>query len=325
MTGTATGSAVYGDAVAVYGFLAGGDDTPAVRGGGRAGTFYGDAGLLGEGGVATGGQDTISFAGGASAGATAVGDIADVAGRLSGGSDVITGGSGADRLYGDAITVSASGSLKGGSDTINGGDGNDTYVVDAATNIVDESASGSSGTDTVQSGAVSINLTLSGRFKGSIENVTLLGSAGLNATGNSLANVLTGNDAANTLNEREGADTLTGDGGNDTFLFDTTLRFGNADRIADFSNATGNNDTIRLDDAVFSGGGLKSNQFLAAGAFHANTSGTATELDDRILYNTATGQLFWDADGSKAGGVAGVLLATLDGAPALSGADFFVV
>lgn len=292
---------------------------------------------------------------------------------------MITGSSGADRLYGDAVTVSASGSLKGGSDTINGGDGNDTiwgdwksalgkvkggndklyggdgndaifgnggndlldggkgsdtmqggagndiYVVDAATDIVDESASGSSGTDMVQSGAVSINLTLSGRFKGSIENVTLLGTANLNATGNSLANVLTGNDAANTLNGREGADTLTGGGGNDTFLFDTTLRFGNADRIADFSNATGNNDTIRLDDAVFSGGGLKSNQFLAAGAFHANTSGTATELDDRILYNTATGQLFWDADGSKAGGVAGVLFATLDGAPALSSVGFFVV
>ena len=380
VTGTAAGSAVYGDAVAVYGFLAGGDDTLSVRSGGKAGVFHGDAGLLGEGGVATGGRDTITLAGSAfSGGATAVGDVAEVSGRLSGGSDAITGSVGADKLYGDAITVSASGSLKGGNDTITGGDGNDTihgdwksasgaakggndklfggtgndtiygnggndlldggtggdtmqggagndaYVVDASADIVDESALGSSGTDTVQSSAISVNLTLSGQFKGAIENVALLGSAALNAGGNSLANVLTGNSAANTLNGREGADTLTGGGGNDTFLFDTALEPGNVDRIADFSNATGNDDTVRLDDAVFAGGGLTANQILASGSFAANASGTATELDDRIIHNTATGQLFWDADGSKAGGVAGVLFATLDGSPTLGSADFFVV
>lgn len=37
---------------------------------------------------------------------------------------------------------------------------------------------------------------------------------------------------------------------------------------------------------------------LAPGAFRSGTLNYATELDDRIIYNTSNGALFYDADGS---------------------------
>ncbi|HEY8356476.1 MAG TPA: M10 family metallopeptidase C-terminal domain-containing protein, partial [Ramlibacter sp.] len=53
-----------------------------------------------------------------------------------------------------------------------------------------------------------------------LENLTLLGSAAVNATGNSLRNVLVGNAADNILDGKRGADTLKGGAGNDTYHVD---------------------------------------------------------------------------------------------------------
>ncbi len=60
---------------------------------------------------------------------------------------------------------------------------------------------------------------------------------------------------------------------------------------------------------------------LAAGAF--TTGSAATQADDRIVYNTATGALLFDADGT--GGAAAVQFATLAGGLALTSADFLVI
>ena len=77
-------------------------------------------------------------------------------------------------------------------------------------------------------------------------------------------------------------------------------------------------DKIYLDNAVF---GVLADGALAAGAFRSGTA--AADADDRIIYNSATGALFYDADGNGAG--AAVQFATLSTGLALSASDFLVI
>ena len=95
-----------------------------------------------------------------------------------------------------------------GNDDMSGGAGNDTYIVDAENDQVHESSN--QGNDTVRS-------TVSWTLGSNVENLVLLGTAAINATGNSLANVLTGNSASNELNGGGGADTMIGGAGDDTY------------------------------------------------------------------------------------------------------------
>ncbi len=154
-------------------------------------------------------------------------------------------------------------------------------------------------------------------------------------TGNQLANVLDGLGGNDTLSGGSGADTLLGGGGNDLliggngndvltgnagldlFRFTGTLSAtGNVDRITDFVVA---DDTMQLDDAGFVGiGGLGA---LSAGAFRAGTA--AADASDRVIYDSATGKLYFDADGNGAG--AQVLFATLTAGTALTVTDFVIV
>jgi Ca2+-binding RTX toxin-like protein len=132
----------------------------------------------------------------------------------------------------------------------------------------------------------------------------------INLTGNEFGNALYGNNGANTLNGGAGGDYLQGYGGADMFQFTTALGNGNVDQIADFVSGT---DKIALDDAIFGA--------LGAGAFAFGAQ--AQDADDRIVYNSATGQLFFDADGNGAG--AAVLFATLQPGTALTASDFMVI
>jgi Ca2+-binding RTX toxin-like protein len=98
------------------------------------------------------------------------------------GDDTLDGGPGADTMYGEA--------------------GNDAYLVDNPADVVVESAG--NGIETVRS---SVTYAL----PANVENLTLVGNAAINGTGNALDNVLAGNGAANVL---------TGGTGNDTYVFD---------------------------------------------------------------------------------------------------------
>ncbi|ASF46987.1 calcium-binding protein [Methylovulum psychrotolerans] len=123
-----------------------------------------------------------------------------------------------------------------GADTLTGGLGNDSFIVDnVADSVVENSGEG---TDTVQA---SVSYILAAN----VENLTLTGSATLNGTGNTLANVLTGNSAMNILNGGAGADTLTGGAGSDIFVFGTVT--GGADKVLDFVSGT---DKLQVLDGV---------------------------------------------------------------------------
>src|SRR5262249_13112060 len=186
------------------------------------------------------------------------------------------------------------------------GDGNDTYVVDNAGDVVTEAAG--QGTDTVQS---SLTYTLGAN----LENLTLTGVGNIKGTGNGLVNHVDGNAGNNVIDGMLGNDILSGGGGHDAFLFDTALT-SNIDTVVGFSTAI---DTIRLHKSAFTA--FTTTGTLAAAAFDLGTA--ASDADDRIIYNTATGNLFYDRDGT--GAAAAVEFAHLNGNPALSNTNFFIV
>jgi hypothetical protein len=212
----------------------------------------------------------------------------------------VVGNQGANALFGG-----------GGADLLYGLGGDDTYYVDAG-DTVTEAANG--GFDAAYA---STSFTLNGgaqvEWLSAVDNNA---TTALDLTGNDLANYVVGNQGANVLNGGGGADVLIGYGGADIFAFTTALGAGNGDFISDFLSGT---DKIALDDAVFAGiGGLGT---LNASAFVTGTA--AQDGNDRIVYNSATGELFFDADGTGAG--AAMLFATLQGHPSLSASDFQVI
>jgi len=108
--------------------------------------------------------------------------------------------------------------------------GNDTYIVDDVGDVVTESLN--AGNDTVQA-SISYSLT------DNVENLTLTGTANINATGNALNNILTGNAADNLLSGLDGNDTLAGNLGNDTLDGGTG---------ADTMSGSAGNDTYVVDN-----------------------------------------------------------------------------
>jgi Ca2+-binding RTX toxin-like protein len=192
----------------------------------------------------------------------------------------------------------------GGNDTLDGGAGNDTYVVDSTLDVLVEAAAG--GTDTVIS---TVSLTLAEN----VDNLVLGGAAALNGSGNTAANVLTGNAANNQLAGQAGNDTLSGGLGNDTlnggigndllsggagldlFVFNSLLA-SNVDTISDFAAG----DLFQLDRTIFTA--LSAGATLTAAEFLAGAGvATATNAQQRILHNTTSGALLYDADGNGTG------------------------
>jgi|GEM_PF-2022034 len=220
--------------------------------------------------------------------------------------NILTGNNAANTLNGGA-----------GADEMKGMGGDDRYIVDNAGDKVSETATG--GRDTVES---SVSFSLAGQY---IEVLRLTGSAAIDGTGNNQANNLYGNAAANTLSAAggddklfggAGSDMLTGGTGADRFVFDTPLNAAtNVDKILDFTVA---DDTIELDRSIFTGiaGGT-----LGASAFVTGTA--AADANDRIVYDSATGNIWYDADGSGAG--AAMMFANVSAGTMLTNADFFGV
>ena len=169
--------------------------------------------------------------------------------------------------------------------SVNGGPGDDTFIL-RSTDIVIFEGNGQ-GTDTVDS---TVSAALSSFHIAHLENLTLIGSAAIDGTGNGLNNVITGNAAANKLQGLDGNDTLHGGAGND--ILDGGA---GADRL---EGGLGN-DTYVVDawDMVVDAGGtdtvVSSSSFslasLASIEKLAASGSAAISLSGNALANTITG------------------------------------
>jgi Ca2+-binding RTX toxin-like protein len=229
----------------------------------------------------------------------------------NGGNDQLLGGGGNDQFNGGAGNDYIDGGA--GIDGMGGGLGNDDFIIDTVGDTIFEFAG--QGTDRA---LVTVNHTLNANVEiGAIitaaSGITLTGNADGNTlfgnSGNDMLNGGGGNDAfsAGAGNDRVagglGNDGMSGGAGADTFAFDTALNaVTNVDFIADFVVA---DDTVALSRAIFdqlAGGGGST---LLAAEFRAGAA--AADADDRIIVDGATGNLFYDPDGT--GGAAQVLFA----------------
>ena len=215
------------------------------------------------------------------------------------GNDTLLGGAGDDTLLGGAGDDLLDGER--GADMMLGGAGNDTYRVDHVRDAIGESAGG--GIDTV------ISMLRDFTLPANVENLVLGGTGRQHGSGNDLANTINGNVAANIL---------TGGGGADRFVFDDALGPANVDTVTDFASGS---DKLVLDHLVFDGLAFGT---LAAASFRAGPdlqAGVATT--DRVFFDTTTGTLSFDADGSGAG--AAVVFATIAVGHAVVASDIIVI
>jgi Ca2+-binding RTX toxin-like protein len=198
----------------------------------------------------------------------------------------LVGGTGNDSFNGGAGNENLVGGL--GNDSVFGGPGNDSLHGNQGDDIVrsgqgNDSAAGGQGADEV------LGAQGDDELRGGMGNDTLQGGQGNDS--------LFGGQDNDFLLPRLGNDTVTGALGNDTFWFNAAGS-ADADVIVDFQSG----DKIAL-DATFAASG--------------------STFGQHVIYDTGSGELFYDADAGGAG--APLLMVTLQGAPALVAADIVVL
>ena len=326
---------IAGDVVAAAGNVTGGKDT--LYGGGDADIIAGDVLQAGNNGP----FDTIG-------GGNALPVV------IQGGNDILRGEAGDDILAGDIYSVGdltpADSSASGGNDRLYGGDGDDTLYGDYGENPGgapaaffddggDDLLVGGAGADALFGGTGTDTASYAdapGGVVASLANPSInAGDAAgdtydsiENLTGSDFDDTLNGSSSGNSIDGGKGYDTIKGYGGNDTltgwagqdiFVFNTALdAAANVDTITDFNGAA---DTIQLDNAVFTA--LTATGTLAASAFKDIADGPK-DANDRIIYNSVTGNLYYDADGSAAA-FTQVKFANIATLAAISNADFNVI
>ena len=275
------------------------------------------------------------------------------------GPDTLVGGGGKDTLDGYSHSF---GGTDPDVDVLNGGGGNDFYMVDNPADVLIDSggidlvlaynmdwtlAAGfenlslnnqqsegtvhgvGNGADNILDGTNGWHVVLDGRggddnLQGSIQDDTLRGGGGndfLNGGGD--FDRLAGGAGDDTLfgGADFHTDTLTGGEGRDQFRFTTPDDNTNPDRITDFLMDI---DQLAFDDAIFANIGATGDFVFQDPRFYAAAGATAAHDDsDRIIYNTSTGQVYYDADGT--GSEATHFIATLAGAPQLKASDITVI
>lgn len=160
--------------------------------------------------------------------------------------------------------------------------GDDLYYVDNASDVVSETSASGGGIDTV---IASISRTL-GNYQ---ENLSLSGTAAVNGTGNSLANILKGNSAANVLKGGGGDDMLSGGAGNDLLVGGAgkeVLTGGAGNDIFDFNALSETGLTSPTWDVISDF--QRGNDKIDLATLDANTATAANEAFNSIIDSTTT-------------------------------------
>jgi Ca2+-binding RTX toxin-like protein len=178
-----------------------------------------------------------------------------------------------DVLIGNALNNTLNGMA--GADSMTGGDGNDTYYVDNAGDTVVELANFGSGIDTVIS---SISYTLGNN----VENLTLVGTDNLTATGNALNNVLVGNSGSNFIDGGAGADFMAGGAGNDTYIVDNA-----GDVVSETSAVVGEIDNVLASVSFALGANIENLTLTGTG----DTFALGNALNNVLIGNDGNNQL----------------------------------
>ena len=260
------------------------------------------------------------------------------------GNDTLTGGSGIDTFFVDigvdtindlglggadilTVTIGSTANVTLGaawtatSDTVNRG----TTTIKTAGLAVDLSAvSTGNGFSITNSGAVTslIGSNLADSITGGAGNETIIGGLGndslIGGLGNDSLNGGLGND---TIKGGLGNDLLRGEGGIDCFVLDSAIGSSNIDTLFDFTSGT---DVIQLSKSIFNK--IGSTGTLNANAFYAYSGAVAGhDADDRIIYNTSTGVLYYDADGSGKGAAVQIAIVGASSHPTITSSDFQVI
>jgi Ca2+-binding RTX toxin-like protein len=235
-----------------------------------------------------------------------------------GGNDQLHGGTGDDTLSGDTGNDKAFGEagndllyVSEGKDVLDGGGGANIlsfyYIYQGMKiSLADHAVTFHTGR-----GSNTTHFSNVQALQGSAFNDTLTGDAHGNLLLGSFGDdVLKGADGDDYLVGGDGREIMTGGRGSDGFLFGATTAEENFDRVRDFSDK---DDWLAFDDKSYKGikgtdaghewTGILTARHIDAGQFqtgHGHEAGTA---DVRIIYDDANGTLYYDGNGSGAGGL----------------------
>lgn len=277
--------------------------------------------------------------------------------------DTIQGGTGADWLFGESGLDTLNGgdgndNLNGGAgaDVVNGGQGNDRIYDDDG--MSGDSYDGGTGTNTLhyvlggtfnfEIGDIYQNMSwvlfeggaadVTGRsgqiarFIGSGNDDTIRGADQddwlRGGEGNDVLYGLGGNDRLvggggnDWFEAGTGTDTYEGNAGADTFVMRDVSGFVNTPTVRDFSAAQGDQIALEASDLGLAAGALPGGRFYTAANYWANPP-AITGTSAAVIYDTSNGYLYFDANGSAAGGIG--LAGILTSAPTLAASDFILI
>jgi autotransporter-associated beta strand protein len=300
--------------------IEGGDGDDLIDGGEGADTMHGGAGddvyvidSLGDQAIENPGQGTdtlivpFTLTLGADFENLTLSGSANLNGTGNSGANVLTGNSGNNVLTGEGGNDVLDGGA--GDDIMEGGLGDDVYVIDSAGDQAIELAG--QGNDTL---IVPYTLTLGADF----ENLTLSGSANLNGTGNSVANLLTGNSGNNVLTGEGGNDVLDGGAGLDQFHGGTGNDTFHVDQQGElvFENSGEGTDTVISSSQYYLFANIENLTLTGA----ADIFGVGNELANVLTGNAGQNLLIgWDGNDLIHGGVARDALFGVEGNDTIHG------